>query len=197
MEVKPDPKLLTKQWLILTTVSVITVLSAAILHLIIFLVGDPPLNTYTIIWGITTAVLALMWAIAIPITILWIRNLSFRIADERITIFKGILTKSQQNIPYRAVTDFMLQRTLFDRYLGIGSICIQTAGQSHTATGYEGILSGLMDYDNLHRELRTRLKQLHPTSDSATAAESTAPEDGNTLIQILGELRSIRSLLEK
>ena len=38
------------------------------------------------------------------------------------------LTKKEQNIPYRSITDFVLKRGPFDRYLGIGTIQVQTAG---------------------------------------------------------------------
>ncbi len=128
--------------------------------------------------------------------LLWIRNLSYRIEEDRITIFKGILTKVQQNIPYRAVTDFALKRTLFDRMLGIGAICIQTAGQTQNPSGYEGKLAGLIDFDQLHHELRGKLKQLHPIGEAVATAEPVRIDDANLLSQILVELQKIRKSIE-
>ncbi len=138
------------------------------------------------------------WIISIPIMILWIKNLSYYIEDERVTIYKGIVSKIQQNIPYRAVTDFVLHRSLFDRILGIGAIRIQTAGQSHSSTGYEGKLLGLIDYEELHQQLRAKIKSLHPRSESTTVAEKATPlSQEDKLQRILEELREIRKVLEK
>ena len=117
---------------------------------------------------------------------------------ERITIYKGILTKVQQNIPYRAITDFILHRSLYDRFLNIGSIRIQTAGQSKTVTGYEGQLSGLAQWEDLHQQLRGKIKNLHPFADATAVAEKAAPvSTDNRLGEILEELKAIRKVLEK
>ena len=139
----------------------------------------------------------LMWAISVPIIKLWIKNLEYVIRNDRITIHKGILTKTQQNIPYRSVTDFALQRTLFDRYLGIGSINIQTAGQSQSPTGYEGSLVGLINYDALHGRLKEKLKMLHPISEATTVAEPIISSNENVLNEILSELKQIHQKLSK
>jgi uncharacterized membrane protein YdbT with pleckstrin-like domain len=113
-----------------------------------------------------------------------------------VTIHKGIITKTKQNIPFRAVTDFILQRSLYDRILGIGSIKVQTAGQSQTNTAYEGNLVGLLDYDRLHDELREKIKVLHPIS-SENLQPKTTGIDGEVLEDILAELKQINRNLEK
>ena len=197
MNIKPDRKLVIKQWLVLSTLSLLAVITSSIIHLIIYLVeGNVPAQTAAIIWLVTFGTIILLWLIAVPLIILWIRNLSYRIDADRIILFKGILTKVEQNIPYRAVTDFMLHRSLFDRYLGIGSICIQTAGQTQNPSGFEGKLSGLIDYKILHQELREKLQQLHPVSEALTTAENTGIAEKNLMAQILDELKAIRKQLE-
>jgi uncharacterized membrane protein YdbT with pleckstrin-like domain len=139
-----------------------------------------------------------MWIIMVPILILWVRNLKYEIEEDKVTICKGILTKVQKNIPYRAITDFMVHRSLFDRFLGIASIRIQTAGQSQTAVGYEGNLAGLKDWADLHGRLRARVKALHPFSDSVGVMESVpGANTARVLGQILEELKAIRKALEK
>ena len=124
-----------------------------------------------VLWPITLGLILIMWAITAPIVALWIRNLTYVIEEDRITIHKGILTKIQQNIPYRAITDFMLYRSLYDRFLGIGAIRIQTAGQSQTVTGYEGQLTGLLEWDDLLQQLREKVRKLHPVAEAVTVAE--------------------------
>lgn len=198
MEIKPDKKLLTKQWLVLLTISVFLVFIAIALQFLIPLDEHVTSSQVSIIlWPITIGIILLLWAISAPIITLWIKNLTYYIEDDRITIFKGILTKQQQNIPYRAITDFILHRSLYARFLGIGAIRIQTAGQSRTATGYEGQLSGLVQWDDLHQQLRSKLKLLHPIAEATAVAESVPKlSSDDKLQQILEELKAIRKVLE-
>jgi len=194
--IKPDKKLFTKTVWILLTVSAFILAGVSIVHTIIYIAdGDP--NAPKVIWIIAVIAILVMWLIAYPIAILWIRNLSYLIQEDRITIHKGILTKTHQNIPYRSVTDFILQRSLYDRFLGIGSIRIQTAGQSQSATGYEGNMAGLVEYEKFHNQLREKLRLLHPISESLTTSESVEKSMGQILEQMLQELKAIRKNTEK
>ncbi len=99
-------------------------------------------------------------------------------------------------MPYRAITDFQLHRSLYDRFLGIASIKLQTAGQSPTATGFEAKLSGLIDWDDLLEQLRAKVKRLYPSSVTAATTQSTVNNNG-LLEKILEELKGIRNALEK
>ena len=117
----------------------------------------------------------------------------YSIEEERITIYKGILTKMQQNIPYRAITDFMLHRSLYDRMLGLASIRIQTAGQTHSPTGYEGNLAGLINGDNLLGELRERVQKYLPAMKESILPENEDLISSQQFLQeILKELQAIR-----
>ena len=198
MEIKPHRKLLVKQWIVLLTISVFVALIAIALQFLIPLrEGASSSQVAVILWPVTIGIILLMWAISAPIITLWIRNLTYYIEEDRITISKGILTKQQQNIPYRAITDFALRRSLYDRFLSIGAIRIQTAGQAQTATGYEGQLSGLAQWEDLHQQLRSRLQILHPIAEATTVSESVTPlSSDDNLQQILAELKAIRKALE-
>ena len=194
--IKPDKKYWTAQILILATISFLTVSSAMVIHLIINYTHPNPEATL-VLWAIICGANLGMWIISYPIIHLWTKNLTYIVRDDRITILSGILTKKEQNIPYRSITDFVLKRGPFDRYLGIGTIQVQTAGQSKTATGYEGSLSGLLDYKTIHGDLRDKLKSLHPISESTTTSEPVIKSGENVLIQILEELKEIRRNTEK
>ena len=194
--IKPNKKYWTAQILILATISGITLISAGVLHLIINYSHPDPEFTF-VLWVICCGANLLMWVISYPIIHLWTKNLTYIVRDDRVTIQSGILTKKEQNIPYRSITDFVLKRGPFDRLLGIGTIQIQTAGQSTTATGYEGCLSGIMDYDSIHGDLRDKLKSLHPISESTTTSEPVQIGNDNVLNQILNELKEIRKNTEK
>jgi len=195
MEIRPDKKLITKGWLTLITLSIVIVLFACLLHIIPVLDSDVDFSQFSFyMWRIVFISIILTWIITVPIMILWIKNLSYFIEEDKIVIKKGILTKIKQNIPFRMVTDFMLERTLYDRWLGIGSIKIQTAGQTQNATGYEGKLSGLLNWNELHEKLRLDLTE----SRSPTKEISKSPKvNEGTLENILIELKKISSILEK
>ena len=198
MEIKPHKNLIVKQWFILLTISFSIILCGVVLQLLIPLKETVNLiQVAVILWPITIGLILIMWVFSIPIVLLWIKNLTYFIEEDKIIIFKGILTKVQQNIPYGAITDFILYRSLYDRFLRIGSIRIQTAGQSRTPTGYEGNLSGLIEWEDLYQQLRTKLKKLHPTTNLTTVTENTSqPSPEDKLQLLLDELRTIRKVLE-
>ena len=194
--IKPDKKYWIAQILIMASISGLTLISAGVLHLFINYSNPDPESTL-VLCVICCGANLVMWVISYPIIHLWTKNLTYIVRDDRITILSGILTKKEQNIPYRSITDFVLKRGPFDRYLGIGTIQVQTAGQSQTATGYEGCLSGILDYNSVHSDLRDKLKSLHPVSESTTTSEPINLSNENVLTQILEELKKIRKNTEK
>ncbi|MCF7794682.1 MAG: PH domain-containing protein [Candidatus Cloacimonetes bacterium] len=192
MEFKPSGKLITKSWLNLISITLLIVVIAFVLYLFPALDSEIDFAEFIhYLWWITFLLILAMWLISAPIMILWIKNLSYSIEDDRIVIHKGILTKIKQNIPFRMITDFMLERSLYDRWLGIGSIKIQTAGQSQNSSGYEGKLSGLMEWDKMHEELRAKLAQ------TEKSVEKSVQEPKGSLAEILTELKKISRILEE
>ena len=189
---KPDRKYLIKGIWIFVTISAVLALLTAIVHLIVYLV-DGDMQAAVILWIVILSIILALWVIGYPILYLWYKNLEYRVYEDRVSIQKGILTKTQQNIPFRAITDFALVRTLYDRFLDIGSIKIQTAGK-HISSGsqYEGNLGGLINYEQLHTELREKVKKLHPVSETVTARESEKPADTEVWKEMLKELKEIR-----
>ena len=193
--IKPDRKYFTKGIWVLLTITGIIIILAGILTLIFYLTGTDS-EAIPLTWIIAAGVILVKWIISVPIIYYWIKNLMYVNYDDRVSIHKGIVTKTVQNIPFRAITDFALVRTLYDRILGIGSIKIQTAGKStQTPSQYEGSLSGLLDYETLHTELRTKIRLLHPVAESVTTAEPGRTQGNILLEEILHELRAIRSEL--
>jgi uncharacterized membrane protein YdbT with pleckstrin-like domain len=190
--IKPDRKYLVKGIWIFVTLSAILALLISIIHLIVYL-ADGDMQAAVILWIVSLSIILAMWVIGYPILFLWYRNLEYRVHEDRVSIHKGILTKTQQNIPFRAITDFALVRTLYDRFLDIGSIKIQTAGKHISSSSqYEGNLVGLTDYEQLHNDLRERVKKLHPVSETVTVRESEKPAETDVLQEMLKELKEIR-----
>ena len=182
-----------------------TIISAAIVYILVlgaivvfsFIIGSKD--------GLEAGKMVLMigslaWTFLVIIILFFeklrIDNLSYIIKDRRVTIFKGIFTKVEKDIPYTKVTDFVLHRTLLDRYLGIGSVLIQTAGQSQSPTGYEGNLDGLLDFTDIHQQLKSKLLEAEGGAGPTKVANETSSI--NTILQeILNELKHINSNLKK
>jgi membrane protein YdbS with pleckstrin-like domain len=193
--IKPDPNYYTAQRYILTVVSLVLVLMASIAHFIIYLTvaRQEPL---IIIWSFAFVIIFILWIVIYPLIRLWINNLEYIIFDDRITIHKGILTKTEQNIPHRSVTDFILKRGPFDRMLGIGTISIQTAGQSAPASTYEGNLAGILNYASLHQDLKERMRSIHSQDEFTKQTESVESTDNQVLSQILEEIKDLHNDLK-
>ena len=124
---------------------------------------------------------------------LWINNLSYIIKDTSITIYKGIFTKIEQNIPNSKVTDFVLYRDLLDRFFGLGSIKVQTAGASGES-GFEGVLNGILNYEEVHKNLRNKLVSIQ-TSIPNQSVKNSNVSDNTVLADILVELKDINKKL--
>ena len=84
---------------------------------------------------------------------------------------------------------------MFDRFLGIGSIKVQTAGASGQA-GHEGVLNGILDYEEVHKNLRNKLIS-NQTFTSTESVKSTRVSDETVLTDILAELKDIKKKLNK
>ena len=202
--IKPDAKYLIKQWWGLAIGSVFIAVFGLFFQILIPLKEKfTAADVAGVVWPIVFCLIILMVIISVPLIKIWHKNLSYHIDEERITINQGILTKVQKNIPYRAITDFLLHRSLFDQWLGIASVRIQTAGQSQSAAvyGYEGDLAALTEWDPLINVLRNKIRVLHGTSTDIPGVSGGAPgkpeSEADVLLQILDELKSIRTTLEK
>ena len=186
---RPDKLYLKKQIYILLLVIVIFYIFFTPFCLIILKEGGPGLFILflgTVGWSALGAIILFFYK-------LWINNLSYIIKDSSITIYKGIFTKIEQNIPDNKVTDFVLYRDLFDRFLGMGSIKVQTAGASGQS-GFEGVLNGILDYGKVHTNLREKLVSTQ-TSTSNESVKSTNVSNETVLVDILAELKNINKKL--
>jgi uncharacterized membrane protein YdbT with pleckstrin-like domain len=61
---------------------------------------------------------------------------SYDMGSEELVVNKGILNKTSRSVPVSNIDNVTVNRTLLDRILGVGDICIDTPG----GTGYELIL---------------------------------------------------------
>lgn len=192
----PDKKLFVKHLLTTLTVSLFVIVVALVLQFFLSSSeSEKASKILTLVWPITAGIVLFLHIVVLPLLKLWINNLAYVIETDRIIIKKGILSKIEQNIPFSAITDFMFHRSPYDRILNIGSIRIQTAGQSVNATGYEGSLDGLINYNELYNVLREKLNTKNTSAiDGKNNLVNFSTPD--LLTKILMELTAIRELME-
>ncbi len=195
MEFRPDiNKLMRLYMYTLLTVTLVLVVATLILQLLVVNL-DPEVNNQEFVkyvWSWVAGSLIAVW-ISLPwLLYLWVINLRYSIDDERLVINKGILTKTTISIPYRAITDFTLSRSLYERWLEIGTLMVQTAGQGAQPGTHEGKLSGLVDFESLHTTLRARVKAFRGGQANEKESASTAsPINYDVLNSILEEVKKI------
>ena len=187
---KPDKLYFKKQIYIMILVTII--IYTFFTPFCLFVLGEKDSGSLILMLG------SMVWIILCPFILffykLWVNNLSYIIKGSSITIYKGIFTKIEQNIPNSKVTDFVLYRDLFDRFLGLGSIKVQTAGASGES-GFEGVLNGILDYKEVHKNLRDKLVSTQASVSNPSVDSSSS--DDMVLVDILAELKDINKKLNK
>jgi uncharacterized membrane protein YdbT with pleckstrin-like domain len=199
MEIKPNvSKLFLKEIYTLLTISIFVILSFLIIHILVVTLDSETTNSDFIryVWPWPLYSLLAWWLIAPGLRYLWFINLHYSIESERLVIQKGILTKVSISIPYSAVTDFTLNRSLFDRWLSMGSLFVQTAGQGAQAAIHEGRLDGLVEFETLHHELRGKVKAYRGNQVLEQPKPEEAGQHSNVLQEILAELKAISQKLD-
>ncbi|NQV16870.1 PH domain-containing protein [bacterium] len=198
MELRPDiQQLMWREVYTLLTISLVIIVCMLILQVLV-VTFDPDVDNAQFVkygWSWAAGVLIALWIFVPWILYFWIINLKYSIEDDRLVIQKGIITKKNVSIPYMAITDFTLSRSLYERWLGIATLLIQTAGQSVQASGYEGKLEGLNDFDNLHAVLRAKVKAFRGVQDQQAATISSPVSDEHVLQELLEEVKQINRKL--
>jgi uncharacterized protein len=162
---------------------------------------DPQLWTLYLIYS-------LLANVAFPVAILpyyfLYRTLRFRFDDDGVSVSHGLLWRRETYLTYARIQDIHVTRNIFERWLGIGTVKIQTASGSSAAT--ESI-PGLKAYQDVRNYLYARMRG-HRSATQPVGAISGEPQlrgmipaGGDVLAidalaGIRDELRAVRLLLE-
>ena len=95
------------------------------------------------------------------------RTLRYRFDDEGISISWGMLFRKEVNLTYRRIQDIHVTRNLFQRWMGLATIEIQTASGSASA---EATIEGILEPDQLRDYLYAKMRGARedtPSGDSA------------------------------
>jgi len=194
---KPSSQYLTKLRLVITLVALLILTGGVLLGWLLSTdpeIGADGSRTVVIVVAIADAI----WYLpALLLTGPYYRSLSYEIQDDEVIVRVGIWTQSVKHVPYRTVTNLTVKRDILDRWLGIGTLNIQTAGMSG-ATGAEESLVGLTNVQEVYEIVATELRRFRgsmaPTAAGVEGEPSVSATD--TLSAILSEIRAIRRAME-
>ena len=140
----------------------------------------------------TLQALCALFAFPIVIVPLYFRyhTLRYRIDDEGISAKWGILFRREVYVTFRRIQDIHVSRNLFERWLGIGKVEVQTASGSASA---ELTLEGMTEFDAVRDYLYTKMRGATAAAPApAAAAPPHAPDAAPAPNEIVALLREIR-----
>lgn len=128
-------------------------------------------------------------------------TLRYRFDEDGVHASWGILFRREVSLTYARIQDIHLRRGLLERWLGIGSVQVQTASGSQTS---ELVIEGMTEYvavrDFLYAKMRGgtlgSTSTTKPTTTTATAAARVLDERAVVLLgEIRDDLRAVREQL--
>lgn len=100
-------------------------------------------------------------------------TLWFRFTDEGVAMGYGILFRREMQLTYARMQDIHLSQNIVERWLGIGTVTVQTAG-----SGGGGNLSiwGVKDFEAIRDYLYARMRGVREHPAQATGADAVLVE---------------------
>lgn len=119
------------------------------------------------------------------------KTLRYRFDDKGVAVSYGLLWRRESYLTYARIQDIHVSRNIFERWLGLGCVEIQTAAGSASAA--EAIV-GVRRYDDIRNFLYARMRGHHP-APGVGGGQPGGRADG-LLASIRDELHTIRTTLE-
>lgn len=119
-------------------------------------------------------------------------TLRYRFGEDGISASWGILFRQEVHLTYKRIQDIHVSRSIVERYLGLGTVEIQTAAGSSRA---ELTVEGRPEYEAVRDFLYRRMRGHEPLATQK--AESEARDEARDLLTALrDELAATRRALE-
>lgn len=125
--------------------------------------------------------------VLLPVLYFRFHSMRYRFDAEGVHMRWGILFRREINLTYRRIQDIHLRSGLFQRWLGLADVLVQTASGSAAA---EMTIEGLLEYeavrDFLYARMRGELDEPAPAPDAALTS---------ALREVTRELAGVREAL--
>jgi len=157
------------------------------------LFSDMPAVFSVAILGGTFLLYALLWYwVGLYYESMW-----YELREDEITWKRGVWFRATGIVPYNRITNLDVRQGPIMRFLGISNLAIQTAGYSGQAV--PEIRIEAVEHAEELRELIRSMVRGSPEQGNGTGSGTSSPVGSSSSVdqQILAELKSIRSLLEK
>ncbi len=166
------------------------------------------INDYFLTVNLWTLVINLCWFVPIIIlTPAYVKSIEYSVkantGDTMPEIYskRGIITVTRRHVPFRTITNISSQAGPLDRLFKIGSVQIETAGNSGASQkGPEETLSGIVFFEEVRDFI---LKELRKFKEPyVTGTEVVIPKEEHTQRmegsndELLATLREIRDILK-
>jgi membrane protein YdbS with pleckstrin-like domain len=153
--------------------------------------GMPAVFSVIIIGGTLLLFVLLWYWVGLYYESMW-----YELREDEISWKRGVWFRTTGIVPYNRITNLDVRQGPFMRYLGISTLAIQTAGYSGQAVP-EIRIEAIEHAEELRELLRSMIRS-SPAHDDGTGNRIVSSSEGTPVDrQILAELKSIRSLLEK
>lgn len=152
----------------------------------------PPVFSVGVL-GLTAIVYALLW--------IWVglyyESMSYELREDEVNWKRGVWFRTTGIVPYNRITNLDVRQGPLMRALGISNLAIQTAGYSGQAVP-EIRIEAIEHAEELRELIRSQVRGSLPHDDGTGSVKPAGIPSGiPTDREILGELRQIRSLLER
>ena len=125
-------------------------------------------------------------------------HFTYELGEGDIFIREGLFTRKTTVIPYARIQDISSERTLLERFFGLATLEIETAGSSRIAS--EMLLPGIANKDALIAEIMQKVTLAKgvsaPNGISAANGQRAASATEVLLRDILKELKTLTSKLD-
>ena len=153
-------------------------------------------------WGLYYIAAFVIMLISIIAIIFYVRAIEFRLEDKEIIVKIGLVNKTEKHMPFRTITNISSRYGIYDRFFGIGTVQIETAGKSGQQTSPEAKIEGIPIFfevrDLILERLRKFRSQYATTTETDYSMPSTSWEGSKGFEQeLLNELREIKEILSK
>jgi uncharacterized membrane protein YdbT with pleckstrin-like domain len=140
--------------------------------------------------------------IAAILVVIYTNTMEFQILENEVIVKKGVINKEVKHIPLRNITNVSSRFGVYDRFLGIGTVEIETAGKSGQQTGPEAKIEGISNFfevrDLILDSLRQFRGQYTTTTELVPPVIPKIPDPEQEFhSQMLSEIREIKKLLSK
>ena len=116
------------------------------------------------------------------------RTLRYRFDDEGICMAWGMLFRREINLTYRRIQDIHVTRNLFQRWMGLATLAVQTASGSATP---EMSIEGILEVDALRDFLYSKMRGARGEPQPTTQPDEPADEALRLLHEIRDKLAAL------